>query len=125
MPITVAHGPNQSSVVLTFTDEWTWHESLSALKHAIAIANQIGRRVSFVFDLSRNSFMPPTGLLQTLQDGVELAQNCAYIDVCILVFNKSQSQLRAMIATAVERSGAYCEMLYVNSLNEAFEMAHR
>ena len=125
MPITVAHGPNQSSIVLTFTDEWTWQESLSALKHAIAIANQIGHHVSFVFDLTRNSFMPPTGLLQTLQEGVVMARSCPYIEVCILVFNRSQAQLRVMIATAIERSGAHCEMLYVNSLNEAFEMAHR
>jgi hypothetical protein len=125
MPITVAHNPGEPVIMLTFTDEWTWLESLSAFKHAIVIANQGGRRLGFVFDLSRNSFMPPTGLIPTLQECAGLARSTPHIGACIIVFSKAQTQLKAMVKTALDRVGTDCEIVYVGSLTEALDAAAR
>lgn len=125
MPITVAcDDPGTRVIVLTITDQWTWQDAMAALKQAIAIADNVGKRMYFACDLSKNSYMPPNGLIQAIQDMVAVCRTCPYTAGTILVFNKNQGTLRTMIATALENYGSPTgNYHYVSSLAEAYTLA--
>lgn len=118
--------PGSGIIVLTIQDEWTWQEALAALGEAIAIAQHVGHAMSCVYDLSRNSYMPPSGLIPAIQEAIGLCSACGCIRASLFVFNRNQGQFRTMLATALERYGAPGGVyLYYDSLSQALGEAQR
>lgn len=127
MAITVScDNPSSGIITLTIEGEWTWDEALSALSEAVMIASQAGRKMHCIYDLSRNSYMPPTGLIPAIQEGVGMCVDCGCVSASLFVFNRAQGQFRTMLSTALERYGAPGGMyLYFGSLAEALSEAQR
>lgn len=120
MPITVDTDDN--IILMTFTDEWGWSDVYDAVDITLDIAARVRHELYLVIDLRRNSFMPPTGMIDNFRQVAGILDNQGNIVATAVVFGRSQ--LRTLITTALDRYGSSKRpYYYVDTMDDAYNLA--
>ena len=112
------------AVILTLIEEWTWRELNHEIDTALKLVDRLPHRVLLIGDMSRTTYLPATGLVDRVRQGVQKVHQHRNIMGVVLVM--PPTSMRDMLVTVIRTySGNTCEFEVVNTLDEAYQLSRQ
>jgi hypothetical protein len=110
----------QHIILLTFTEEWTWREAMRQLERSLPILEQ-ATPIFFVVDMLGTTYLPSTGLIETVKQAAAIVKPYVQLKGAILVMR--QTPMRDMLLTAMTSYGVRGHTFHVApTLDDAYAL---
>lgn len=121
MGVSINFDLSQHVIVLTYEDEWTWRESSATFAQSMTEAAAHHPMPAYIIDLSRNTYLPASGLSAHIQQLADFAHD--HPPVAIWAIIMPDNPMRELLSVALQRvSQPQCQYHFVTTHDEAYQL---